>query len=164
MALRKAATMVRAACIACMWSGMALAQTATVAVGDLTLTHDASVWSVKAVEGGVDVFLLEGDHEHFAGTIRISPRGECSIGIVEASMQGAYPRNWSQKAFTMPVDGFDLHLGTLEMGCRNLAGSPVFGCTAVKGSVYTIEADPAQYLEALPYIAAAGSVSDSTAR
>ena len=57
-------------------------------------------------------------------------------------MQGAYPRNWSQKAFTMPVDGFDLHLGTLEMGCRNLAGSPVFGCTAVKGSVYTIEADP----------------------
>ena len=38
--------------------------------------------------------------------------------------------------------GFDLHVATVELGCRNWTGSPVFACLAHQGKAYTITANP----------------------
>ena len=54
----------------------------------------------------------------------------------------AYPHAWEGLVTTIRRPGFDLHVATLDMGCRNLAGSPVFACTAYKEKLYAFTADP----------------------
>lgn len=43
---------------------------------------------------------------------------------------------------TIPLAGFQLNVVTVQLGCRNWTGSPVFACTAVAGDLYMFTADP----------------------
>lgn len=117
-------------------------ETGSAPVGDLVIDYDPSMWVVAASAAGASFDRLDDGHASYAGTIRVAADGDCSLAAVEAATIAAYPDNWSHKVWTVAKGGFDLHLGTVEMGCRNLAGSPVFGCTAFEEKVYTIHADP----------------------
>ncbi len=122
--------------------GASAAETGSMPVGDLVIDYDPSMWVVTANAGGASFDRLNDGRTSSAGSIRVAGDGGCDLAAIEARITAAYPDNRSHTVWTVAKAGFDLHLGTVEMGCRNLAGSPVFGCAAFEDKVYTIDADP----------------------
>lgn len=123
-------------------AGAGSTETGSLPIGDLVIDYDPSMWVVTANATGASFDRLNDGRASSAGTIRVDAGSECDLAAIEANITAAYPDNWSHTVWTVAKEGFDLHLGTVEMGCRNLAGSPVFGCAAFEDRLYMIDADP----------------------
>jgi hypothetical protein len=114
----------------------------TVAIGDLALSFDASAWSI---EGGGGRYLIRqtGGKPDEAVAIEVTGDGQgCTPAAMEEIGRLAYPDALARRWTTIRRPGFDLHVATLDMGCRNWTGSPVFACTVFRDKGYFITADP----------------------
>jgi hypothetical protein len=113
----------------------------SVTIGDLTLSFDAAIWRV---EGGGDRYVaspVKADPGN-AVAIGIGDGQSCTPAAMEETGRLAYPDAWTRGLTTIHRPGFDLHIATLDMGCRNWTGSPVFACAAYLGKGYFVTADP----------------------
>ena len=115
---------------------------ATVPIGDLVLWYDANVWSV---EKGGQTYAV---HAVGAGPgdrpilIETAASRTCSREAMLETARIFHPNAWEYRVATIARPGFDLHVATLDMGCRNWTGSPVFACTALEERGYFMTANP----------------------
>lgn len=109
-------------------------------IGSLTLRHHATAWAVAATEAGTTLSCADPDACGRA-VIRFEPAAgdvQCSAASAIAASEIAAPEAWSRQVETIRPPGLAVHMATVDLGCRNLAGSPVFACTADRGVVYRI--------------------------
>jgi hypothetical protein len=125
---------------------------ATIAVGDLVLWFDGSKWRVEPHGQSYEIHAVEAGPRHVPISIAVTDDGSrpCSPEAVTDLSRVFYPDAWTYHVRTMSRPGFDLHVATLDMGCRNLTGSPVFACTAYKGKDYFLTAAPGGCRETPP--------------
>jgi hypothetical protein len=124
---------------------------ATVPVGDLVLSYDASTWRTEIRDASVAIHAVGADQHDVPVVIDIAPdTGGCTPAAMKERASLFHPDAWAHEARTIARPGFDLHVATVEMGCRNWTGSPIFACTALHGKTYTITADPGGCRETPP--------------
>lgn len=122
----------------------ATARAETVEIGDLLLPFDSEVWHVQRDGAQMSLRQMDDPDGALAVTIRVekgeaaacSPQAMADLSAVFSSA------NRPAKTFTIARDGFDLHVATVALGCRNWTGSPVYACTFYRDRVYTFIADP----------------------
>jgi hypothetical protein len=112
-------------------------------IGDLKLYHDPAAWRV---DGGGDFYAVRCrgvECDDPLMTIGIVPgdRSACGPGAVIDRSAADYPDAWKREATTAGgAIRLTVHVATLDLGCRNRAGSPVYACTRHNGRVYWFEA------------------------
>lgn len=118
-------------------------QPASVPIGDLLLRYDAAKWRVEAGALSVEIHAAGAHASDPPIAIAVAPdTGGCTPAAMLERARLFHDSAWEHKADTIARPGFDLHVATVELGCRNWTGSPVFACLAYQGQAYTITADP----------------------
>ena len=100
-------------------------------IGGLTLYHDPGTWRIEG-EGDVhEVRCIGPGCDTPLMSIVAVPAGltTCSPGAVIDRSVLDYPDAWSRRVDEAHAVGLSVHIATLDQGCRNLAGSPVYACT-----------------------------------
>jgi hypothetical protein len=112
--------------------------TARAHFGDIRLYHDPKAWRIEGEAGTWQVHC----HRPECGTPLMSvvavPEDltACSPGAVIDRSALDYPDAWTRTADRAAAIGLDVHVATLDQGCRNWAGSPVYACTVHNGTAY----------------------------
>ncbi|MGE3304783.1 MAG: hypothetical protein AB7I52_02335 [Rhizobiaceae bacterium] len=116
---------------------------ARVPVGDLLLRYDAARWRVETAAMAAEIHAVGAHASDPPVTIAIAPdTGACTPAAMLARASLFHDHAWEHDVDTIARPGFDLHVATVELGCRNWTGSPVFACLAHQGQAYTITANP----------------------
>ena len=112
--------------------------TARARIGDLKLYHDPKEWLIDGEGDAFGVFCRGPECEEPLMTIVAVPEEltSCSPGAVIDRSALDYPDAWTRKATHSAAIGLTVHVATLDQGCRNWAGSPVYACTTHKGLTY----------------------------
>jgi hypothetical protein len=108
------------------------------AIGDLRLDLDPAQWSVDQNSEG---WSIRGDKIHIDVVMQPGAAALCSPLKMSERARPFHSDAWEFHETTMERRGLQLHVATLDMGCRNWTGSPVFACTAHGGNIYTFTAD-----------------------
>lgn len=111
-------------------------------IGDLQLYHDPREWRVDRDGQGYAVRCLGAGCDSPLMSIRVlaADQSVCTPGAVIDRSLPLFPDAWTRRATTASAIGLTVHVATLDQGCRNWAGSPVFACTEHNGSIYWFEA------------------------
>jgi hypothetical protein len=107
-------------------------------IGDLHLDLDPTQW---AVEQNGEGWAIRGDKVHIDVVMQPGAEALCSPAAMSARARLFHSHAWEFHEATIERHGLQLHVATLDMGCRNWTGSPVFACTAHAGNIYTFTAD-----------------------
>ncbi len=105
-------------------------------------TYDASTYAVEAEGNRCTVRNRrerDGDQMMIA-TIRDAPASECSMAKLQAEAAGPRSDRADQRQRTISRDGFDIHLVSWYLGCRNARPPSFLACTAFRGRVYSFRA------------------------
>jgi hypothetical protein len=104
----------------------------------LELYHDSKEWLIDGEGESFDVFCRGPECEEPLMTIVAVPEEltACSPGAVIDRSALDYPDAWTRQATHAAAIGLTVHVATLDQGCRNWAGSPVYACTTHKGLTY----------------------------
>ena len=116
---------------------------ARVRIGGLTLYHDPSAWRIDAADGTYEIRCRGVECDEPMMTVTVAPEADmpCSPGAVIDRSAADYPHAWTRGVAPAPGPvGLTVHVATLDQGCRNLAGSPVYACTAHGGRTYWFDA------------------------
>ena len=112
-------------------------------IGGLKLYHDPAAWRI---DGAGDTYEIrcrgpECDDPMMTVAVAAVEDAPCSPGAVIDRSTVDYPHAWSRgvEAARGPI-GLFVYVGTLDQGCRNWAGSPVYACTIHDGRSYWFEA------------------------
>lgn len=112
-------------------------------IGDLVLSFDSAVWRIEGGNRSYKVYAIDAQHDGLPITIEMTEGSTaCTPAAVDRIGMISYPDAWERKVATLRRPGFDLHIATLDMGCRNWTGSPVFACAAFRDKSYFIIANP----------------------
>ena len=125
---------------------------ATIPVGDLVLWFDGNIWRIEPDGQIYEIHAVGAGLADVPINLSVSDEGSrpCSPEAVTDLAKVLYADAWMHHARTISRPGFDLHVATLDMGCRNLTGSPVFACTAYRGKDYFLTAVPGGCRETPP--------------
>ena len=117
---------------------------ATIPVGELVLWFDVAVWRIERQGDLYAIHAIDAGPLDAPIEIEVSDQGKrpCSPEAVGDLARLLYEHAWEYHTATIPRPGFDLHVATLDMGCRNWTGSPVFACTSFEGKDYFVTANP----------------------
>jgi hypothetical protein len=139
-----AATAIAWLCLAGSIAAAEEPRTASAAIGDLTLQFDPKVWRIEGEGDRLLIGWVEARDPRYGIDVSIDTGSAdgCSTGIVRDRAGLAYTSAWDSFVTTLERPGFDLHVATVEMGCRNWTGSPVFACAAYEDKLYSFIADP----------------------
>lgn len=107
-------------------------------IGDIKLYHDPKEWLIDGEGEAFGVFCRGPECEAPLMTIVVVPEEltSCSPGAVIDRSALDYPDAWTRKATRSAAIGLTVNVATLDQGCRNWAGSPVYACTTHKGLTY----------------------------
>ena len=107
-------------------------------IGGLKLYHDPKQWLIDGEGESFGVFCRGSECEDPLMTIVAVPEEltSCSAGAVIDRSALDYPDAWTRGVTTAAAIGLTVHVATLDQGCRNRAGSPVYACTTHKGLTY----------------------------
>lgn len=107
-------------------------------IGDVKLYHDPQEWRIEGEGDAWAVHCRGPECEAPLMTIVAVPEEltSCSPGAVIDRSVLDYPDAWTRKATHSAAIGLTVHVATLDQGCRNWAGSPVYACTNHKGRTY----------------------------
>ena len=122
----------------------ATASAGTVEIGDLLLPFDSRVWHIQRDGEQMSLQQVDDRDGDLAITVKVE-EGEAAACSQQAmsDLSAILSRpSWQAETFTVARDGFDLHVATVQLGCRNWTGSPVYACTFYRNRVYTFIADP----------------------
>jgi hypothetical protein len=125
---------------------------ATIPVGDLVLWFDGDIWRVERQGQSYEIHAIGAGPGDAPISLTVTGDGSkpCSPEAVLDLAKLLYSGAWMHGVRTVPRPGFDLQVATLDMGCRNLTGSPVFACTAYQGKDYFLTAVPGGCRETPP--------------
>ena len=123
---------------------------ATARIGDLILDYDASRFTVRPVG---DRIVIECRDEHryecrdafvIIRIVRdIGPEScspEAMLGHFGLGMDDVDVGIGKGSIWQITPNGLDLHAASIDIGCRNAAGGPVFACTRYAGRTYLFDA------------------------
>ena len=112
--------------------------TARARIGDIKLYHDPKTWRIDGEGDAFSVFCRGPECEAPLMSIIAVPEEltSCSPGAVIDRSAFDYPDAWTRNATHSAAIGLTVHVATLDQGCRNMAGSPVYACTIHKGRTY----------------------------
>ncbi len=107
-------------------------------IGDLTLYHDPGTWRIEGEGDAYQVHCVGPECEAPLMSIVAVPAEltTCSPGAVIDRSALDYPHAWTRGAGLAQAVGLTIHVATLDQGCRNFAGSPVYACTIHRGRAY----------------------------
>jgi hypothetical protein len=105
---------------------------------DIGLYHDPAEWRIEGEAGTWQVHCRGPECDEPLMTIVAVPAAltECSPGAVIDRSALDFPDAWVRTADRAAAIGLDVHVATLDQGCRNWAGSPVYACTVHNGTAY----------------------------
>lgn len=131
-------------------------------IGDLKLHHDPNEWLIAGEGDAFGVFCRGSECETPLMSIVAIPEEltSCSPGAVIDRSALDYPDAWTREATHAAAIGLTVHVATLDQGCRNLAGSPVYACATHKGLTYWFIAPGEQCRTSLTKSRALGSLLD----
>lgn len=111
-------------------------------IGDLQLYHDPQEWRIDRDGDGFAVRCVGADCDDPLMSIAVvaADQSACSPGAVIDRSLPFFPDAWTRRATVASAIGLTVHVATLDQGCRNWAGSPVFACTRHYGNVYWFDA------------------------
>lgn len=112
-------------------------------IGGLKLYHDPTAWRIDRDGDAYEIRCRGPECDEAMMTVAVTPAGEapCSPGAVVDKSAAAFPDAWTrQVAAASGAIGVTVHVVTLDQGCRNWAGSPVYACTVHDGRSYWFEA------------------------
>jgi len=112
--------------------------TARARIGDIKLYHDPKEWLIDGEGDAFSVSCRGPECEAPLMTIVAVPEEltSCSPGAVIDRSALDYPDAWTREATHAAAIGLTVHVATLDQGCRNWAGSPVYACSTHKGRTY----------------------------
>jgi hypothetical protein len=112
--------------------------TARARILGLKLYHDPKEWRIDGEGDAFGVFCRGPECEDPLMTIVAVPEEltSCTPGSVIDRSALDYPDAWAREATHAAAIRLTVHVATLDQGCRNMAGSPVYGCTTHKGLTY----------------------------
>lgn len=109
--------------------------------GALALTYDPAIWTVE----DEDTISVRGEHDWSSVVVTLEVRKAdalpCSVAEMEKRARrwfGDEARGWGST--TLRKDGLDIHVGMIELGCRNWAGAPVAACAVAEAKVHLLTA------------------------
>jgi hypothetical protein len=104
----------------------------------LKLYHDPKEWLIDGEGESFAVHCRGPECEDPLMTIVAVPEEltSCSPGAVVDRSALDYPDAWTREATHAAAIGVTVYVATLDQGCRNRAGSPVYACTTHKGLTY----------------------------
>lgn len=107
-------------------------------IGDLTLYHDPATLQIEGEGDAYEIHCTGPECEAPLMSIIIVPAEltTCTPGAVIDRSALDYPHAWTRGAGVAHAAGLTVHVATLDQGCRNLAGSPVYACTVHGGRAY----------------------------
>ena len=107
-------------------------------LGDIRLYHDPGEWRIEGEDGTFAVHCRGPECEAPLMSIVAVPDAltACSPGAVIDRSALDYPDAWTRQATLSAAIGLTVHVATLDQGCRNWAGSPVYACTSHGGMTY----------------------------
>ncbi len=117
-------------------------------IGDLDLPYDPGRWQVTQSDAATRIICIDRDDcfgaRILAGTAPDEGPESCSETAMQARLRlGPEDIGISiGKGLTSSrvVNGLVLYEATADIGCRNLAGGPVFACIHHAGTAYTFDA------------------------
>ena len=117
--------------------------TGDIIIGALARPSEAGRWLLRQT---VDRYMVACNDQDCRGdlidiAVTRDAGGECSDAMLGERVGGAYPRAFEAKLVTIVRPGLAIRAALIDMGCRNLTGSPVQACTAVAGDLYVFSAD-----------------------
>jgi hypothetical protein len=104
-------------------------------LGDIRLYHDPAEWRIEGEDGAFAVHCRGLECEAPLMSIIAVPDEltSCSPGAVIDRSALDYPEAWTREASHSAAIGLTVNVATLDQGCRNWAGSPVYACTSHNG-------------------------------
>jgi hypothetical protein len=107
-------------------------------LGDIRLYHDPQDWRIEGEAGTWQVHCRAPECETPLMSVVAVPEAltACSPGAVIDRSALDYPDAWTRTADRAAAIGLDVHVATLDQGCRNWVGSPVYACTIRNGTAY----------------------------
>lgn len=107
-------------------------------LGDIRLFHDPKEWLIEGEDDAFEVRCRGPECETPLMSIIAVPEEltSCSPGAVIDRSALDYPDAWTRQASHAAAVGLTVHVATLDQGCRNWAGSPVYACTVHNGRVW----------------------------
>ncbi len=140
MSLSRASLLLAALALMPLSAGEAIAEeTVITPVGGLMLHHDPARWTVTATgPGAYTIACPVRECEEAVVEVEIVPESEraCSGAAVVAMSEAAEREVWRRTVEPHYAAGLDFRAVTVDIGCRNLAGSPVHACTSHAGRSY----------------------------
>ena len=115
-------------------------------IGDLRLYHDPAAWRIEGEAGTWQVHCRGPECDTPLMTIVAVPAEltACSPGAVVDRSAIDFPDAWNRSVTRAAAIGLDVPVATLDQGCANMAGSPVYACTLHGGMAYWFIAPGAQ--------------------
>lgn len=112
--------------------------TARARIGELTLYHDPALWRIEGEAGTYAIHCRGPDCEAPMMSVIVLPEEltQCSPGAVVDRSALDYPDAWTRTVTTAGAVALSVRVVTLDQGCRNRAGSPVYACTLHEGQAY----------------------------
>ncbi len=107
-------------------------------VGDIRLYHNPEAWRIEGEAGTWQVHCRGPECETPLMSVVAVPEDltACSPGAVIDRSALDYPDAWTRTVDRAAAIGLDVHVATLDQGCRNWAGSPLYACTVHNGRAY----------------------------
>lgn len=107
-------------------------------IGELTLYHDPAAWRIEGEAGTFAIHCRGPECAAPMMSVIAVPEDltQCSPGAVVDRSALDYPEAWTRTTTTAHAVGLTVHVATLDQGCRNWAGSPVYACTQLEGQTY----------------------------
>jgi len=112
------------------------ARVASHVFGALAIDHDPAVWRV---EDETTIARWEEDRRYHVVTLEVLPAdaAPCSTEAMEERARGSFGlETIGRGPITQGRVGFDIHVGIVDLGCRNWAGAPVAACAVVDGRLH----------------------------
>ena len=115
-------------------------------IDGLTLFHDPTAWRIEGEAGTYFVHCRGAGCDDPLMSIVAVPEAltACTPGAVVDRSALDYPDAWNRQVTRAGAVGLDVAVVTLDQGCRNWAGSPVYACTLHDGLAYWFIAPGAQ--------------------
>lgn len=107
-------------------------------IGALTLYHDPAAWRIEGEAGTYAIHCRGPECEAPMMSVIVVPDDltACTPGAVIDRSALDYPDAWTRQVTRAGAVGLDVAVVTLDQGCRNWAGSPVYACTVHEGQAY----------------------------